>query len=48
MFTGYRKGVKTDLGDLEEKDWIQLATGFDSKKRRATAAEKSVGMGAGA
>ena len=25
---GYRKGVKTDLGDLEEKDWIQLATGL--------------------
>ena len=28
---GYRKGVKTDLGDLEEKDWIQLATGLIQK-----------------
>ena len=23
---GYRKGIKTDVGDLEEKDWIQLAS----------------------
>ena len=28
---GYRKGVKIDLGDLEEKDWIQLATGLIQK-----------------
>lgn len=28
---GYRNGVQTDLGDLEEKDWIQLAASLIRK-----------------